>query len=49
MVGSNEDWLGTRVVKSMVEPLYDRGHHIYMDNFFSNVFGGEKYIHNRYS
>ena len=37
VVGSNEDGLGTRVVKSMVEPLYDKGHHIYMDNFFSNV------------
>ena len=37
VVGSNEDGLGTRVVKSMMEPLYDRGHHIYMDNFFSNV------------
>ena len=36
VVGTNEDRPGTRVVKSMVEQLHDRGHHIYMDNF-SNV------------
>ena len=32
-----EDGLATRVVKSMVEPLYGKGHHVYMDNFFSSV------------
>ena len=32
-----EDGLGARVVKSMVGPIYDKGHHVYMDNFFSSV------------
>ena len=31
--GSNEDTLGSRVVKNMVSPIKGRGHHVYMDIF----------------
>ena len=34
---SDEDGLGSRVVKAMTEPLLGRGNHIYMDNFFSRT------------
>ena len=35
--GSNEDTLGSRVVKNMVSPIKGRGHHVYIDNFFTSV------------
>ena len=35
--GSNEDTLGSRVVKNIVKPIKGRGHHVYMDNFFTSV------------
>ena len=34
---NSDDGLATRVVKSITEPLYGKGHHIYMDKFFSSV------------
>ena len=35
--GSNEDTLGSRVVKNMVRPIKGRGHHVYMDKFFTSI------------
>jgi hypothetical protein len=35
--GSGEGGLGAKVVRSLVEPLNGKGHHIYYDNFFSSV------------
>ena len=32
-----DDGLSARVVKSMVGPLYDKGHQMYMGKFFSSV------------
>ena len=31
-----EDNLGSRVVKDPTRKITDKGHHVYMDNFFSN-------------
>jgi hypothetical protein len=31
-----EDNLGSRVVKDLTRKITDKGHHVYMDNFFSN-------------
>ena len=45
-----DDGLSARVVKSMVGPLYDKGHQMYMGKFFSSVtlanyLLSKKYIH----
>ena len=32
-----DDGLAAKVVKSMRQPLYNKGHHVYMDNYFSSV------------
>jgi hypothetical protein len=34
---SVEDSLSSRVVQNLMEPLYLRNHHVYMDNFFSSL------------
>ena len=33
----DEDGLGATVVLRMLEPMYNKNHHVYMDNFFSSV------------
>ena len=33
----DEDGLGATVVLRMLEPVYNKNHHVYMDNFFSSV------------
>ena len=35
--GHNEDSLGSRVVKALIQPVKGKGHHVYMDNFFTSV------------
>ena len=35
--GSPEQSLGTKVILQLAEPLFDRGYHLYFDNFFSSV------------
>ena len=35
--GSGTDGLGAAVVKRMLEPVYDRNHYVYVDNFFSSI------------
>lgn len=34
---SVEDSLSLRVVQNLMEPLYLRNHHVYMENFFSSL------------
>ena len=36
---NSDDGLATRVVKSITEPLYGKGHHIYMDKFLGAATG----------
>ena len=35
--GSPEQSLGTKVILQLAEPLFDKGYHLYFDNFFSSV------------